>query len=129
MTTKKTKSLDFKITAAMLEKAGYRSSSARHKGEYCTALYQKTVRGGPGDYPGDTKKLYFINFYLWDFTRAPAMGPTGHKSVSVECRMYTEKASFDLDYFVERNDTISKIEKFYADAYVRMGCVPDKHNN
>lgn len=112
---------DYKINETTLAKAGYKRHPAYYKGEYCLGLWQKAVRKG-------SKKLYFVNFYLWDFTQHPAF-TAGCKSASVECRMFTGGNQFDLNYFVDPKDTVQKIEKFYRYAYDRLGCVPDRVNN
>jgi len=102
------------ITREELNEEGYRNYHTAHKGPFCTALWQRWIWGGD-------KKLYAINFYLWEF-------PDQHPMVSVEVRMYTETDEFDLNLFVN-DKTVAQVEAFYADAYNRLGCVPDRNNN
>lgn len=87
-----------------------------YKGTHCTALWQKWVRG-------EGKKLYALNLYTWEL---PWELPN-HHGVEVEVRMYTQDHEFNLNLLFE--DDPVRIEAFYADAYIRLGCIPDPHNN
>ncbi len=87
------------------------------RGDYCIALWQKAVRNEEG------KSLYFLNIYCWEF-------PNWNYEISwsVESRFYLKDSSFDLNFHPEK-ETIEEIEAFYKDAYNKLDCVPDKHND
>lgn len=107
-----------------LLKAGYKRYEVYAKGEFCTGLWQKVVQD-------QDEKAYFINFYKWEFpmgvgTFSPSDEPKVQFSVKV--RMYQEDTEFELNLFVD-GKTIEEVEKFYQDAYERLGCVPDRLNN
>ena len=95
--------------------AGYKEFPSNKPG---SRAFQKTVRNAAGD------KLYFINAYqlhlesLEDF------------QYFCEVRLYQSlHRVFDLNLIVRVADTGDTIEAFYADAYKRMGCIPDADNN
>lgn len=91
---------------------------------FCTHFLQKRVRGA---YTSTT--LYFINVYIYDMT-AINSGPC--YMVSAEARLYNQATgSFGMDIQVDAKELggARQIVAFYADAYARLGCVPDPHNN
>ena len=118
-----------KITPEVLRAAGYRSFPERHK-EFVTEGWQKTftVEAKHRDGYDTTVKLFFLNFYFYDFSDYPNH-PTAF-GVHVEARMYRDdRTSWNLELLVENNATLEEVEAFYLDAFERMGCVPDIHNN
>ena len=107
------------LTALNLIKAAYQENKAAAalKGEYCENLYQKRVLGPEGE------TLYFIDIYEW------SLPMIGHKW-EIEVSLFTERLNLNLNCLdVDDSRGVEEIEAFYADAYARLGCVPDKHNN
>lgn len=107
------------LTALNLINSGYQEceDAAAQKGEYCENLYQKRVLGPKGE------TLYFIDIFEW------SLPVVGHKW-EIEVSLFTEKFTLRLNCLdVDDFRSIEEIEAFYADAYARLACVPDKHNN
>ncbi len=75
---------------------------------------------------GKSKIAYAIHVYLWTFHLArPAVN-----QVEVKVNLFTEfRQSLDLTFYVKEETTIEKIEEFSASAYLKLGCIPDIHNN
>lgn len=105
------------ITAEQLVKAGYKAYPS-----YCnqaTRLYQKTIYSDDG-----SSKLYFINLYLYNIP------PKMEDSWSGEVALYdTNGEDMRLMLIIDESHTVDRVEKFYSEAYKRLGCMPDKHNN
>lgn len=114
------------INAKTLAQAGYLRSPPSTKGEWCTDLYSKTIMDKLGN------KAYFIRFHLWSFPEKVMPDPAVRTrySVDVEVTLYKEGGThFEVDLALNPTDTIDKVEAFYADTYIRMGCCPDLDNN
>lgn len=122
------------ITIEDLLASGFRKHSCGKPS--VKTLYQKCVRD-----PSTNAKLYFINVHEWNFEGLTATRDRGLRTLellqaanrfSVECRMYTDDTvmgSFDLNFILDGNWTVEKLLSSYEKAYIRMRCVPDKHNN
>jgi len=100
-------------------------------------LYQKCIQGC-----ARSKKFYFINFYIWDFSGYPYVAED--HPVSVDVCMYrllddqlevttiavnSSEESFRVQLQIESASTIAYVERFYRDMYYMLNCVPDLHNN
>jgi hypothetical protein len=116
-----------KITPEVLRAAGYCNFPERLK-EYVTEGWQKVFEAGKADGFDSKRKKFFLNFYFYDFSDFPSH-PASF-GVHVEARMYRDDhTSWNLELLVENGATLEEVEAFYLDAYERMGCVPDIHNN
>jgi hypothetical protein len=101
------------MTSDELIAAGFKRH-APNNGQFCTDLFQYTVRGG-------ALKLYFVNVYRWDFPE-PAL-----IMFSLDSRFYFRNGT---SFRVERQvESVTGVLDFCATIYRRMECVPDAHNN
>lgn len=95
---------------------GYKEYGA-HKGN---RMCQKVIRTAA------RKKAYFINIYEWDHREF------GIDRVSLEAEVQFYQSD-DVWFTFKLHDcehkTVEDIEAFLATVYVRLGCVPDIHNN
>lgn len=80
-------------------------------------LYQKRILNQETG-----KTLYFINVYEWSF-------PT-HTGITAEVTFYdTEGKWFTATLQNAGEYLVSSIERFFANVYKRMNCVPNIYNN
>lgn len=113
------------ITPEILLAAGFRKYHSG-RGDNVVAMFQKRIVGDDG-----RTLLHTVEVYQYDFsgTNIPVT-VQDHYSFSFEARMYVSTLiSFDLNLMAEPELSIDDVLKFYSDAYVRMGCCPDLHNN
>lgn len=111
------------ITPDILLDHGYKKH--RHDEVCCdNALYQRVVQGPGGE------KLYYINFYFWDFSRKFSVPK--RTSIEVNARLYLKEGDtlvggggFDLNLHLEPTATLDQVEMMYARAYESLGCAPD----
>jgi hypothetical protein len=123
------------INEELLLKAGYVKYPCPYDEGKKRTLYQRRVSSAG-------MNLYFINFYVWDFSGFTH--PMGDNVVSVEAALYrkdgltaTNATSGDKDpetdfrVSLQLSDTskINLVEKFYEEVYNMMNCCPDLHNN
>jgi hypothetical protein len=124
------------ISAETLEAAGYRSFPA-HKDVRVTGAYQRTIRGC--QIHSDCKetpelglacageKLYFITVYIWD------LGFRGSRPLQYEAEVvfYRPGPIETLRFEVSVRDgaTVADLEALCSEIYVKLGCIPDIHNN
>lgn len=116
------------INPDTLKAAGYREFP-HHMGEGCTHGFQRTI------YDDDRNKLYFITVYLWDFSTIYRMPRPS--SVEVDIGFFQKGTISDPEYTNIRTKIpvwnpkteISQIEILAEDIYVKLGCIPDYHNN
>lgn len=111
------------ITRGNLLDAGYREYPDSLRREHCLGLFQKTIWGDQGE------KLYFINFFAWDFPwmKAEIAANNSHE-LDVHLSLPNGK-EIALNYFINKETDLAEVETFYAFAFKVLGCVPDQHNN
>lgn len=88
-----------------------------HRGD---RMCQKVVR------TADKKKAYFLNIYEWDHRGL------GINNIAYEAQVelyQSEDVWFTISLHDCADKTIDEIEAFIANVYVRLGCIPDIHNN
>lgn len=120
------------ITSEALLAAGYRAGP--HYERVCNhTLYQKRVSDPRG------AVLYFITFYIWHWHQHfPGAEHPHATTASVNARLYLDPKTtqgraistggIDFEPILESDATIDEVETLMADAYRRLGCVPDLHN-
>ena len=111
------------ITEADLESKGYRKYLDRSYPDMPRNLWQKAVR------EGNTIR-YYINVYLWDWSKLTSRACTETPTFSAEAVLYLEtRETFKVNFYPEADTTVQATEEFYAKIYKVMHCVPDILNN
>lgn len=100
-----------------LTDAGYREYEVSPPSNADT-FYQKAIRE-------NGRKLYYINVYLWDFSR---YSPDGNVGVQYRAMMYRDDDT-DMEIRVSGKYNISEAEMLMREVYDKMGFVPDLLNN
>jgi hypothetical protein len=100
----------------------YDQSGPCHKHADC--IYSTTVRG-------EGKKLYFLHAYYYDRTKRSGdeVFDWPHGWVVEACFFLEDGTYFDVGHNSLNELGIKEMERFYAEIYEVLHCVPDIHNN
>ena len=91
----------------------------------CDGLLQKCI------YTPDSRvKRYFINLYIYDWSKFREYNKENTITFSAEVSLYDmNDRCFQVTFSVSETDTIENIEGFFGMTYERMFCIPDIYNN
>ncbi len=103
---------------------GYKKYTATWKGECCQYGYQKVVR----DVEERSVKKYFINIYVWDFSRYSRMDQNSEIRFEPEVDFFYQNG-ISVTIKPHGFDNIGKLEQWLETFYNHNGFVPDLHNN
>lgn len=85
--------------------------------------YQKTIRNS-GFVPGDQIR-YSINIRLWQF---PSLNDKRGMDAWVQLYL-SEAQTFRIELSIRQATTLEFVEKFFAESFLLLDCVPDLDNN
>ena len=112
-------------TFEALEAVGYKANWCRHLADDPQVLLQKRIRGE------DRGTLYFINVWAYDWRkyRPNYLGPPVSYMPTAQFNTFSEGSppAFNVEMLLpNRNEQLDvpAIERFFADIYARMDCVP-----
>ncbi|HEC63761.1 MAG TPA: hypothetical protein ENI23_00540 [bacterium] len=90
---------------------------------YASKLFQKAARNNKGD-----KKLYYIQLAYYPPDKQYSV-KAGWKA---DARLYAlGNRDFDVTLHARggNEETLEGVERFFAEIYEQMDCIPDVHNN
>lgn len=111
------------ITQGSLRKQGYRDTESSYAGrnsEWCIGASQKTIWNDDlfeKTFVFEKRARYIIDVVFWEW-------PDGNLSAWASATMRVPKDdAFRMEVGIYTDTRIKRLERFFADTFVKMGCI------